>query len=228
MIRTALALAIAAALFFSLNFAWTHAALAGLSIGNNASCPQDLAIAARQRVATFFGEVRSAPWFVCLNEPRLGLDVSHGTARFAPMLPTIVVLGPRGQNVDVAAHEFAHAEIAARTSPLLRSYRLPTWFDEGLAMQLDHRNDYSAKSLMDHIASGRLKNTQLADLRWPSGFFEAGNQGKAHYALAKCVIASWLQNTDQTRLTALLEDVSWWRSFAVGPFAGHAAACLRR
>ena len=212
-------------LFLGVNFSWTHAALAGLST-DNGTCPDQLISQAAQRVSKLFGKTRSSPWFVCLNEARLGLTVSHGTARFAPLLPTIVVLGPKGQNADVAAHEFAHAEIAARTSALLRSYVVPTWFDEGLAMQLDHRADYKAAALLGYISAGHLENVRLKELSWPSGFYRSGQQGKAHYALAKCVVAHWLQREGRAGVPAMLSDVSWSSTFPSAQFNDELATCL--
>lgn len=210
-IRWIFASLIALGLFFGLNFGWTHAALASL-VTTDSKCSSELETGARRRVAELFGDVRATPRFVCLNEPRLGLNVSHGTARFAPFLPTVIVLGPNGHVTDVAAHEFAHAEIAVRTSALLRTYVLPTWFDEGLAMQLDKRSDYSFASLAEHIQTGRLDGTGLADLRWPSGFFRNDEKGKAHYAFAKCVVGRWMQRADKSNLNATLATVTWWHT----------------
>jgi len=53
-----------------------------------------------------------------------------------------VMIGPNGQNVDVVAHEMAHAELFLRVGWLARWLQIPTWFDEGVAMQVDYRSRY--------------------------------------------------------------------------------------
>lgn len=85
------------------------------------------------RVAELFGNVRSSAVLLCFNGPVAALNIEYGTTRFAPSLRPIVILGRKGTNLDVAVHEIAHAEFAYRTSVLLRSYKVPTWFDEGIS-----------------------------------------------------------------------------------------------
>jgi len=104
--------------FCVVNFSWIHAALAGLSPASD--CPASLIQTARHDVAKLYGETHAKPIPVCLTQPILGIDVSHGTTRFMPMVPSIVVLGAEGLNTDVAAHEYAHAELAERTSVVRR------------------------------------------------------------------------------------------------------------
>lgn len=121
--------AIAAFTFFGLNYSWSHAAIVGVL--NNNSCGAELINDARASVKSLIGKPKSDPFFICLDGPFAGLNVQYGTTRFAPLFPSLIVLGPLGQNSDVASHEFVHAELAERTSVLLRTYKIPTWFDEG-------------------------------------------------------------------------------------------------
>jgi hypothetical protein len=210
--------------FFGLNYAWTHAALANFSAE---PCPSTLVSNAQTRLQAFVGNVQSAPWIICQQKPALGLNVSHGTTRFAPLLPSLVVLGPSGVNSDVLAHEWMHAEIAARTSALLRTYRMPTWFDEGLAMQLDDRADYGEAALRSYRDAGWLSRKSLDGIASPSQFFRAGEEGKSHYAFAKCVVGQWLAASGSGAAKKLLDDVSWRSSFPSEQFERHAAECLR-
>jgi hypothetical protein len=214
--------------FLGVNYPWTHAAIA--SLGNGMSrCPEVLTSQAKAQVEAFLGATNSSPWIVCQREPTIGLTVSHGTARFAPLLPSLIVIGPFGANTDVIAHEWMHAEIAARTSALLRTYRIPTWFDEGLSMQLDHRADYGDDALKIYNKAGLLSGATLSQLSTPSQFFHTGDRGKAHYAIAKCAVGRWLQATaHQSRLAKLLQSVSWWGEFPTQQFDEHAQTCIRQ
>ena len=213
--------------FFAVNYAWTHVALASLS-GEMQSCPGELVAGARTRVEALAGQVRAAPWIICQRRSAFGLNVSHGTTRFAPFLPSFVVVGPSGSNIDVIAHEWMHAEIAARTSSLLRTWRMPTWFDEGLAMQLDRRSDYDERALDAYRRAGLLSAKRLDRLASPAQFFVAGDQGKAHYALARCVVERWLVVAGHAGAMKLLEGLDWSRAFPNQDFEVHAAACLGR
>jgi hypothetical protein len=55
---------------------------------------------------------------------------------------TCIIVGPYGENTDVLAHELLHAEIQERVGFLTIQKEMPTWFDEGAALTLDHREPY--------------------------------------------------------------------------------------
>ena len=215
-------LAIVATLFFAVHFPWTHAALAA-TVADGA-CPQSLRTEAAERVGVLFGAARAEPVFLCLHAPVAGLAVSHGSARFAPLLPSVVVLGPQGMNGDVAAHELAHAELAERTSAWLRTFRVPTWFDEGLAMQPDHREAYGRPALRRYLAE--IEVPRLRDIDRPSTFFRTGTAGRANYAFARCVVGAWLAAHGPERLQRLIDGVGWTRPFPAEEFAAHERTCL--
>lgn len=212
--------------FLTLNHPWTHAAMASV-VGGMERCPSALSEKARARVGALLGPVRSSPLILCQARPGLGLDVPYGTTRFAPLLPSIVVVGPFGRNLDVLSHEWAHAELASRTGVLLRMYRVPVWFDEGLAMQLDQRPDYSEVALKRYRAAGLFSGVTLARLARPEQFFHDGDLGKSHYALARCVVGRWLHTAHpRMDLLAFLQNISWWRAFPDHNFEVEASACL--
>ncbi len=200
---------------------WLHAAAVSLSLGE--PCPEATVAEAWERVDGFFGPHRSRPILRCLNGPRAGLNVVTGTARFAPFVRPLLVIGPKGRTVDIIAHELAHGEISARTSPLLRSYKLPVWFDEGLAMQLDLRVTYGPDVLEAYRNDPAIKLPGLDEIGRPSGFFVPGDQGKAHYALAKCVVGVWLDQGPA--ISDFLSKVGWFWRFPRADFAEAEAAC---
>lgn len=212
------------AVFFGLNHAWTHAALAHLVSASR--CPPALEADARRSVAALYDEARASPIFLCLQRPVLNLAVSHGSARFAPFMPSIVVLGPQGHNPDVASHEYGHAELAHRTSALLRSYRIPTWFDEGLAMQLDHRAEYSEAALRGYLADEAIPPMTLAALDRPATFFRPGREGKAHYAFARCVVGQWLGDAGKQGMRDIIAGVGWFNRFPADQFKQYESVCL--
>lgn len=192
-------------LYFGANFRWVHAAIVVASASPAETCAVTLVEDARARVDDLFDGVQSTPWFTCLKEPKLGLGAGVGSAHFAPGLPSILVLGEGGANVDVIAHEWAHAEFAERVGVLTRTYRYPTWFDEGLAMQVDLREDYGLDALAQLQSSNELRPVKAEDIASPSDFFRPGAQGRLHYAWSRQEVASLLRNH---KLSDLLADSS--------------------
>lgn len=96
-----------------------------------------------------------------------------------------VFVGPKGANVDVVAHELVHAGVFDRVGPWVRMMQIPVWFDEGLAMQVDHRDRYA---LPDNPDTAYVRH-----LNSPADFFVSDQQSlSCHYASAKVEVARWL------------------------------------
>ena len=99
---------------------------------------------AKGRIREVFGEPRSKP-LVLLFDEETGFGPfrlnEYGSTQFIGSR-TCVLIGPKGQNVDVVSHELMHAETADRIGFVAKFTELPTWFDEGLAMQVDFRPAY--------------------------------------------------------------------------------------
>ena len=151
--------------------------------------------------------------------------VSHGSTAFAVGLPSIVTLGPQGMNVDVAAHELVHAELAARMGVAKRTWVVPVWFDEGLAMQVDHRAAYSRAALRTYLAD--LAIPKLPTLQTRAGFYRAGTEGRLNYAFARCVVAAWSESRNGQRLDAWLQGLRWHEPFPAEQFTQAAERCGR-
>lgn len=214
---------LAGLIFLGVNYSWSHAAIAATISGK--TCAPQLIEEAENSVADLFGEVTARPWLYCLDEPSFGLSVQHGTTRFAPLLPAIIVLGPHGQNPDVASHEYAHSELAQRTSVLLRTYRIPTWFDEGLAMQVDTRVEYSSRALETMIGTYPSTSLRLEAISSPSEFFGHGERSVLHYAFSKCVLEKAIVEMGIDTMLAIVSDVGWRSAFPSGKFQPFEAAC---
>jgi hypothetical protein len=160
-----------------------------------------------------------------MEDPIVGLHITYGTTRFAPGLPAIVALGSEGLNIDVASHEYIHTEIAERSSVLKRTYRIPTWFDEGIAMQVDHRDAFSMEALATYGRDQNLDDLFLEKIASPELFFRANERGKVHYAFARCVVGHWLKDEDSKRLHELVSNIAWRNDFPVDEFRKHEAQC---
>ena len=189
-------------LFLGANFRWVHAAMVVASATAEETCSPELVSASRDRVHEFYSGVESSPWLVCLEGPRLGLGGGVGSTNFAPGLPSILILGRDGANVDVVAHEWSHAEFAARVGVIARTYVYPTWFDEGLAMQVDLRAAYGLAALAELEADVALDRVERDKIATPGEFFQPGKQGRLHYAWSRREVAAILAEHTLAELLA--------------------------
>jgi len=71
---------------------------------------------------------------------------------------TCIIVGPYGENTDVLAHEWLHAEIQERVGFLRIQKEMPIWFDEGAALTLDYREPYQPIDI--HISFEEVSRVQ--------------------------------------------------------------------
>jgi hypothetical protein len=102
-----------------------------------------------------------------------------------------------------------HAEIHHRVGYLAYFLQIPTWFHEGVAMQVDYRPQYS-------LSSQDAQNTAyVRDLTAPSTFNAGDDQALTrNYASAKHEVASWLSKVGPTSLYSRLKRMKDGQSFA--------------
>lgn len=159
---------------------------------------------ARERIGATFGAVESRPLIVFFNDAS-GLGPfrlnRYGSTQMIGSRACVMV-GPAGQSIDVVAHELMHGEVHHRVGYRQRLLTVPTWFDEGVAMQVDYRGRY-ALSLQDATASDA---DVVRDLTTGSRFFVENDEALTrHYAFAKAVIASWVERVGPAALYPRLE-----------------------
>ena len=111
-----------------------------------------LLVDAQARNEAFWGSLKANTKVIyCHTEEdymKFGLPfMTPGVAR--TKLGSYVVLSPQGLNVDVLAHELSHTEFNERIG-FFNQFKIPAWFNEGLAMQVDNRSLYSTESLRVH------------------------------------------------------------------------------
>lgn len=166
---------------------------------------------ARARIESTFGTVEAKPILVFFSRPdgfgpfRLN---AFGSTQFIGNRACVMV-GPKGQNIDVVAHELLHAEIHYRVGYIKRFLQLPTWFDEGVAMQVDYRPRYSLPSQDTQNADSVRKLTTF------SSFFTGDeNVVVQNYASAKHVVATWLSKVGSASLYLRLQRMKNGESFA--------------
>ncbi|WP_298442061.1 hypothetical protein [uncultured Ferrimonas sp.] len=160
----------------------------------------------KARVESTFGPMRATPKIVLVADrqeaARFGAN-STATANYTPF-GTCIVLAEHGQNVDVAAHELVHAEVGARVGWLTHWVAIPIWFNEGVALMVDHR----APFLVENIRLGAAEVAAVKRLTYGNEFFRGGNAHQNYLASRLAV-----QTVEPLELYQHLERIRNGQSF---------------
>lgn len=165
---------------------------------------------AKIRIQRTFGIPQSTPIVIFLNDRAdywpLKLN-EYGSTQFIGK-KVCVFVGPKGQNIDVVAHELMHAEIAYRVGYWHRLTELPAWFDEGLAMQVDYRSRYD-------LSNGTNTDSESVKKLWYARdfFIDNDEQLTKNYASAKYQVARWVTYVGNKSVYSQLERIKNQESF---------------
>ncbi len=165
---------------------------------------------AKQRVAKTFGALTATPVIIA-GRSMVAIerfsDNEYARTVFTPM-NCFIVLGPKGHDIDIIAHELVHAELFHRVGYWNRTLEIPVWFDEGAAMQVDYRERYDVR---------RYRGNQVLDksaLQFSRQFFSGDDeQLTAHYSLAKEEVRRWLEAAGPGAFYELLRDIKAGHGF---------------
>lgn len=92
------------------------------------------------RVNNYYGAPLSGPRYIVTNRTdHIAFGLNPTAMQRSGLTRECIFLGPKGQNIDVVAHELVHAETRYRVSLLREMVALPTWFIEGIATVVDQR-----------------------------------------------------------------------------------------
>lgn len=163
---------------------------------------------ARSRIEAKFGAMQARPMVYFFDQDKKYWPLKlnpYGSTSFLGY-KTCIAIGPHGQNVDVVAHELMHAEIVKRAGFWVRNSKIPVWFEEGLAMQVDFRERYN---LQQH------QNAEfVTKLRSRHEFFTTDSKALVHnYAAAKSEVNAWLSHKDKFSVYKNLSDIKQGASF---------------
>ena len=168
---------------------------------------------AKLRIANTFGATSASPVIVIGSTEALR-DLFPGAGSYASTIyipyRSCVVVGPKGHDVNILAHEALHAEIHHRVGHWHRLTQIPTWFDEGLAMQVDFRERYLWSLRFGAVDSATVK-------QWTSRsqFFSGDDEELTrHYAMAKEAVRLWVQKLAREDVYGFLERIRQGDRFA--------------
>jgi len=164
---------------------------------------KSLLINAKKRIEDKFGKLISNPVIIICKtkEKSLKYGNSVGLAYISP-INNYVVIGYKGLNIDVIAHELLHAETAYRLGYITRQFKFPIWIDEGISMQVDYRKKYN----VDILSDSEIKRIQT--LNSVNLFFSNEKQQLIkNYQGSKYVVAKILRQYPDKNLFTLLQEI---------------------
>jgi len=162
---------------------------------------------AKKRVIDFFGSLQSDPVVIAGTDSHtinyFGSERAQtGMTHLSP-LGGYIVLDGRGLNVDVLAHEMVHAELLDRLGWYHRTFHVPTWFDEGLAMQIDYRFPGAEAEWAAMTINGTYA-PPLRGLTDPKSFFGNPHTVYLHYLTAQHEVGRWYGTRGQRGILQLI------------------------
>lgn len=174
---------------------------------------------AHERAKAFFGEVKNHPTVIVSDDKqklaRLGGD--HDT--FTVMLfqaNSYISVSSKWLNVDDLAHEFTHAEVHTRVFRGGISFDLPipTWFDEGLAIQNDYREQYGYQTWLNITDNGRIVPS-IVQYDTAEKFYAGDVEDRRkRYCLAGHELGIWIEQNGRDAMITLLNNIGTGTEFS--------------
>ena len=181
---------------------------------NKVETAKSLIELASNRVAVFWGQKTCNPKYIYCE--KVEDFKKFGSLYPVPALTHIklgsyIVISNQGLDLDIIAHEISHAEFYERVGFYNWSFKIPRWFDEGLAMQNDDRNYYSEDTLK--LKSNNYKNLpDIKKLKSGKQFNEEGSREQImlNFMTAKHEIKNWYA---KEKLARFIKDINSGKTF---------------
>ena len=106
-------------------------------------------------------------------------------------LGSYIVISNKGIDLDIISHEISHAELFERIGFIKYTFNIPTWFNEGLAMQVDYRSYYSEDTLK--VKSNNYSNMPAVEnLKTADQFYNGSREEiMLNYMTSKHEVSRW-------------------------------------
>jgi len=155
---------------------------------------------ARERIKNDIWGQTSNPEILLLNVEKVFGVLPYNQYGSTIVLPhkTCILIGPKGNNVDVVAHEMLHADIAEQIG-YFKFLTLPSWLNEGIAMQVDRRERYKASAILGNAQ-------QVTSISGASFYKGSTPQVVSNYAASKLMVKQWIDEHGVLGLPQLLEN----------------------
>ncbi len=187
---------------------------------------ETMAAEARGRVAAVFGGVVSSPRLVVCRTQACFSGFGGNRQAALSFGRWAILLGPRGVNAPILAHEWAHAELAERLAANgADEHAVPRWFDEGLAVLVSAEPRHSAEISAEIDRRGLPRpgpEALMTHAQWNEAVMTYGDAAAADgapdslyvtYATAGDLVRGWHHAAGRAGLRALIDAVGAGRPF---------------
>jgi len=168
---------------------------------------------ADKRVCTFWNADKKTkdPVIIFCYSKSLLSDYSkkNSIVTYKTPLNSFIVFYKDCINTDMLSHELFHAEFCSRIG-YFKNKNIPAWFDEGLAMQVDYRKEYSVEKY-NQLRDSLGMNINLSKISAPEKFY-SGNY-YLHFVSAGHEVTSWFNKVKRKGLYDLINRISSGENF---------------
>ena len=172
----------------------------------------DLIEQAEERDRAFFGDLHfpDETFFIICDDEKLirKIGEDHATVTISfPSEKNYICISDEYLELDILAHEITHAEMRTRLTSKAQA-KIPTWFDEGLALQNDYRERYSEEQWTAQTDNGK-NIVAPEDMDTPSEFYAGDAEDRRfRYLNAKHELDGWMAAHGQQGLLELIEKLN--------------------
>lgn len=121
-----------------------------------------------------------------------------------------IVFGKNCIDKDMISHELAHSEFASKLNFFKRTTTIPVWFDEGLALRVDLRNDFSVQKYIE-VRDSINREVKLSDIETFEDFMSGDSY--YHYLYAGYEVNNWLKSAGLKGLINLVDRINAGEEF---------------
>ncbi len=172
---------------------------------------------ARSRNSEFWGSTESEPIIIISDNAKtlekLGGDHDTLTAVFFKV-KSYISISSEYLNVDILAHEMTHAELHARLyKGKLPQTLVPTWFDEGVAIQNDYREQYNDEAWHEKTDNGSYL-IELNNMDTPEEFYGGSSDDRRfRYLISRYELKTWIKKNGMDSLIQLIREINAGEDF---------------
>lgn len=174
---------------------------------------------AKLYVKNVWGKLESQPTIYACSTQECANSLGVGSR--AHQILNHLVLSPKALSKEIISHEWSHAELYKRVGGFFRWRKIPSWFDEGLAVLVSHESRHDERA-WQKIQDEKLPYPALSELITSKQWSEATRKYNQNislddivitYATAGHEVSRWYQKAGQKGLSALMEKIKNGSSF---------------
>jgi len=176
----------------------------------------ELVAESEQRLSHYYGTVTSAPKLFFCSTEMCFKSFGGSTNRAKSFGDYGSLFSPRGISVPIMSHEWSHVELYSRIGSVWVMWRVPSWFDEGLAVAVSEEPTH-AESVCEETRNTGVPSPPLAELESLRQWLDAVEKYRnlelnpknlaVVYATAGCEVRPWLQRVGVSGLLSFIEQM---------------------